>query len=252
MLVTPSTPRSHGGEPHRSGSSMAAKGSTKPPMQASTWQEAPTELAMADISATGSTTPCGYCGAEATTRAVRSDTASANAFRSGVRSARTGTTRVCSPNRWAALWNAAWALSASTISGSWRPRSDRARSRAASTAHRMLSVPPLVTKPAAPSGPCRRSAVQAHRSDWMAASDGKAAVFRAFSWRNIRAASSATARTSSPPSNTRPKVRPSPHRTSPDRRDASSSSTSSAARPAAGKWRRSSAPVAVERVIRRE
>ena len=51
-------------------------------------------------------------------------------------------------NMWAALWNAAWALSASTISGAVTPRSARARSRAASTAHWIDSVPPLVTNPA--------------------------------------------------------------------------------------------------------
>ena len=214
MLVTPSTARSHGGADHACGCSRAANGRTKPPMHASTWHDAPASAAIAAISVTGSTTPCGYWGAEATTRAVRSEMASAIASRSGVQSPVTSTTRVRSPNRWAPLWKAAWALVASTISGSLTPRSARALSRAASTAHRMLSVPPLVTKPAVPSGPWSRSAVQAQSSDWMVPSDGKAAVLSAFSCRNARAARSATSRTLSPPSNTRPKVRPSSQRTS--------------------------------------
>ena len=211
-----------------------AKGRTNPPMQASTWQLAPTESANPAISATGSTTPCGYWGADATTRAVDGPTASATASTSAVQSSVTGTTRVRSPNRWAALWNAAWALRASTISGSTTPRSAAARSRAASTAHRMLSVPPLVRNPAASGGPWRRSAVQAQSSAWISPSEGKAAVLRAFSWRKSRAASSATWRTSGPPSNTRPNVRPSAHRTSPPRRASRSRTTSSTGVPATG------------------
>ena len=76
---------------------------------------------------------------------------------------------------------------------------DPARSRAASTAHWIDSVPPLVRNPAA-LGPCRRSAVQRTTSDWIAASDGNAAVFSAFSCRYIVAARSATSWTVGPPS----------------------------------------------------
>ena len=234
MLVTPSTARSQGGEAQASGSSMLAKGRTKPPMQASTWQLAPTPAANSAISATGSTTPCGYWGAEATTRAVLGPTASAMASRSTVQSSVTGTIRVRRPKRWAPLWNAAWALSARTISGSATERSARARSLAASTAHRMLSVPPLVRNPAVSGGPWRRSAVHPQSSDWISPRDGKAEVLRAFSWRKSRAARSATSRTSSPPSNTRPKVRPSAHRTSLSRLASSSRTTSSTGVPESG------------------
>ena len=52
-----------------------------------------------------------------------------------------------------------------------------ARSRAASTAHWIDSVPPLVRKPAAVDGPCNRSAVHPTTSFWIEASDGKACVF---------------------------------------------------------------------------
>ncbi len=104
------------------------------------------------------------------------------------------------PNMWAALWNAAWALIGSTMSGSVMPRSMRPRSRAARTAHWIDSVPPLVRNPAAVAGPCSRSAVQRTTSDWMRASDGKAPVLRAFSWRNSVAARSTTSWTDGPPS----------------------------------------------------
>ena len=81
------------------------------------------------------------------------------------------------------MWNAAWALSATIISGSVMPRSALPRSRAAFTPHRIDSVPPLVRKPAAVSGPCSSEAVQLTTSDWIWPSDGKAMVLRAFSCR---------------------------------------------------------------------
>ncbi len=137
---------------------------------------------MAATSGTGSTVPWGYCGADATTSAVSGPTASAMASRSVVHSSVTGTVLVRRPNMWAPLWNAAWALVGSTSSGSVTPRSARALSRAARTAQRMLSVPPLVRKPAARE-PFSRSDVQPQISDWMEPRDGKARVFRAFSWR---------------------------------------------------------------------
>ena len=46
-------------------------------MHASTWQSAPAPAASAAISATGSITPCGYCGADATTSTVWSVIAAA-------------------------------------------------------------------------------------------------------------------------------------------------------------------------------
>ena len=147
-----------------------------------------------------STTPCGYVGADPTTSAVAGPTAAAIASTSAVQSSRTGVVTTRMSNRWADLWNAAWALSASTISGAVTPRSARARSRAASTAHWIDSVPPLVRKPAALGGPCSRSAVQRTTSDWKPASDGNAAVFSAFSCRYIVAARSATSWTVGPPS----------------------------------------------------
>ena len=54
------------------------------------------------------------------------------------------------------------------------PRSMRPRSRAASTAHWIDSVPPLVRKPEAVSGPCSSPAVQPTTSDWIRPSDGNA------------------------------------------------------------------------------
>ena len=115
----------------------------------------------------GSTTPCGYCGAEPTTSTVFGPTASAIASTSAVQSSRTGVVTMRMPNRCADLWNAAWALSATTISGAVTPRSMRPRSRAASTAHWIDSVPPLVRNPAARRRPCSRPAVQPTTSDWI-------------------------------------------------------------------------------------
>ena len=86
---------------------------------------------------------------------------------SAVQSGPTGVVTMRMPNRCADLWNAAWALSATTISGSVIPRSARPRSRAARTAHWIDSVPPLVRKPAAVSGPCSRPAVHPTTSDWI-------------------------------------------------------------------------------------
>ena len=149
---TPSTRKSHGGT---SRPSSSANGSTNPPMHASTWQLASTVAASAAISGIGSTTPCGYCGAEPTTSTVFGPTAAAMASTSAVQSSRTGVVTTRMPNRWADLWNAAWALSARTISGAVTPRSMRPRSRAARTAHWIDSVPPLVRNPAR-----RRRAVQ--------------------------------------------------------------------------------------------
>ena len=127
-------------------------------------------------------------------------TAAAMASTSAVQSASTGTLTTRMPNRWADLWNAAWALSASTISGAVMPRSIRPRSRAASTAHWIDSVPPLVRNPPAVSGPCSSPAVQPTTSDWICPSDGNALVFSAFSWRYSCAARAATSCTDGPPS----------------------------------------------------
>lgn len=80
------------------------------------------------------------------------------------------------------------------------PRSAFARSRAAFTAHRMLSVPPLVMKPATPASPCSSDAVQPHTSLWISPSDGNAFVLSAFSCKNSRATASAISCTSGPPS----------------------------------------------------
>ena len=130
----------------------------------------------------------------------RSLTAAAIASTSAVQSSRTGVVRIGMSNMWADLWNAAWAVSATTISPARMPRSARPRSRAASTAHWIDSVPPLVRNPAAVSGPCSRPAVHRTTSDWMLPSDGNALVFSAFSWRYSIAARSATSWTPGPPS----------------------------------------------------
>ena len=169
-------------------------------MQASTWHHAPTLAASSAIAAIGSTTPCGYCGAEPTTSTVWSSTAAAIASTSAVQSSLTGTVTIGMPNRCADLWNAACADSATTIVPLAMPRSARPRSRAASTAHWIDSVPPLVRKPAAVDGACKRSAVHATTSFWIDASDGKACVLRAFSCRYAAAARSATSCTDGPPS----------------------------------------------------
>ena len=169
-------------------------------MHASTWQLASTDAATAAMAGIGSITPCGYCGAEPTTSTVFGPTASAIASTSAVQSAPTGVVTMRMPNRCADLWNAAWALSATTISGAVMPRSARPRSRAASTAHWIDSVPPLVRKPAAVSGACSRPAVHPTTSDWIWPSDGNANVLRAFSCRYSRAACSATSWTDGPPS----------------------------------------------------
>src|SRR5215204_2635219 len=81
--VTPGTDRSNGGASGR-------KGSTHPPMQASTWHSTPRSAAAAAMSATGSTVPVGYDGADATTSAVRSVIALATAPGSARKSRSTG------------------------------------------------------------------------------------------------------------------------------------------------------------------
>ena len=154
-------------------------------------------------------TPCGYCGADPTTSTVFGPTNAPIASTSAVQSARTGALRTVRPKLCAALWNAAWADSARTISGSVMPRSCAARSRAARTPHRMDSVPPLVRNPATSASPWSRLAVHPTVSDWMRRSDGNAWVLSAFSCRNIAAAASATACTDGPPSYTSPNVLPS-------------------------------------------
>ena len=94
MLVTPSTAKVHGvtARPSR-----AAYGSTQPPMQASTWQRTPRAAAAAAISVTGSTTPCAYDGALATTSTVRSSIAAAIAPGRARKSAPTSTSTASTP-----------------------------------------------------------------------------------------------------------------------------------------------------------
>jgi hypothetical protein len=74
MLVTPGTEKSNGGT---STPSLAKYGSTHPPMHASTWHRTPARAAAAAISGTGSTTPCAYEGALATTSTVSASIAAA-------------------------------------------------------------------------------------------------------------------------------------------------------------------------------
>ena len=124
-------------------------------------------------------------------------------------------TAIRMPNRCADLWKAAWALSATTICGAVTPRSARPRSRAASTAHWIDSVPPLVRNPAAvvrsvqeSGGPPDDLGLDLRRAT------GTPPCSRAFSCRNSRAACSATSWTDGPPSYTRLNVRPSAQRMS--------------------------------------
>src|SRR5690606_20354019 len=166
--------------------------SAKAPRHASPWQWAPTEAASSAIAGIGSTTPCGYWGAAPTTSAVRSSTAAAIAATSAVQSSSTGVVVIGIPYMWAALWNAACAEMGTTIVPNSIPRSTRARWRAASTAHWIDSVPPLVRNPAAEAGPLSNLAVQPTTSDWISPSDGKARVLSALSWRYIADARSAT------------------------------------------------------------
>ena len=92
-------------------------------------------------------TPCGNDGADPTTTAVRSVTASAIAARSALKSPSTATRTSGMSKNLAALSNAACAVTGATISGSAIPRRSRAKSRYAFMASRMLSVPPELTAP---------------------------------------------------------------------------------------------------------
>ncbi len=152
-------------------------------MHASTCIDAPTLVASAAIAGMSSMTPCGYCGAEPTTSTVFALTRAAIASTSARQSSRTFVLCRVMPKYDAALWNAACALSGSTISGAVMPRSALPRSRAAFTAIKMLSVPPDVMNPAAVSGPCRSDATAPTTSDWISPSEGNAIVLSAFSWR---------------------------------------------------------------------
>ena len=78
--VTPGTAKSNGGT---GAPSRRSQGSAQPPKQASTWQRTPAACATAAISVTGSTTPCAYDGAEATTSTVSGRIAAATAAGSG-------------------------------------------------------------------------------------------------------------------------------------------------------------------------
>ncbi len=66
-------------------------------MHASTWQRTPRAAAAAAISGTGSTTPCAYDGADATTSTVLSSIAAAMAAASARKSGPTGTTTGSTP-----------------------------------------------------------------------------------------------------------------------------------------------------------
>ena len=86
-------------------------------MHASTCIDASTLAARSASSGIGSTTPCGYCGADPTTSAVLPFTCAAIASTSARKSSSTGTVWTRTPKSWPALWNAACALAATTISG---------------------------------------------------------------------------------------------------------------------------------------
>ena len=174
-------------------------------MQASTWHSTPRRAAAAATSATGSTTPCAYEGAETTTSAVRSLTAAARSAARGRKlpgSTPTLTTR--RPNRCAALWKAACAVTGRTISGAVTPRVRRACSRAVSTASRQLSVPPLVNVPAVvPSRPPRRAAACPTTSFSSVTTLGKAVMSRPLTPATAACAAAASAsRPASPESYT--------------------------------------------------
>ena len=141
-------------------------------MHASTCIRTPRSSAAAAIGAIGSRTPCAYDGALATTSTVESSIAAAIAAGSARNvSGSTGTSILRSPNRCAALWNAACAVVGSTIDGEvisgWA-------SRAASTASRHDSVPPDVTEPTTPGTSPSNAEASATRSFSMRSKLGNA------------------------------------------------------------------------------
>ena len=133
--------------------------------------------ASAAMAGIGSTTPCGYCGAEPTTSTVLSSTHAAMASTSAA--SRRARAPCGSGGRTGgrALWNAAWALSATTISRRRMPRS--ATPTLAGGLHRAQDRLGAAAGEEARRGvaPWSRSAVQPTTSYWIAPSDGNASVF---------------------------------------------------------------------------
>ena len=177
-----------------------------------------------------SMTPCGYCGAEPTTSAVFSSTRSAMADTSGGPVIENG--EPCAPRVRIGsrpCGRAACAAADRTMLGSVSPRSARPRSRAAFTATRIDSVPPLVKNPDTVSGPFRSDPVQPTTSDWMSRNEGNALVLSAFSCRYNEGCSFLRPRALRG-HRRRPCRRPGrlPHRTSRSRFATSASMTSSA------------------------
>ena len=230
--VDPEVPRRTVSRP-----SNSANGSTNPPMQASTWHHAPTLAASSATAAIGSTTPCGYCGAEPTTSTVWSSTAAAIASTSAAQSSATGVVTIGIPNRCADLWNAAWAPTRQRRSSrSVMPRS--ARRPLACREHGTLgstrcrrwsgSRPPSTARATA------RQSIRRPRSGSQA-SDGKACVLSAFSCRYSGGGRARRPRgPGAPPSYTRPNVRPSAQRVFAARLATRSAITSSIGRPSCG------------------
>ena len=131
-------------------------------MQPSTCTGMSFSLPIAAISVIGSTVPCAYEDAEPTSRMVLSLTAARIAATSARMPGVTLVTIGRTPKYSAALRKAAWAVMGSTISGCViSGRCCLAKSRAALTASRMLSVPPLVNAPTVPSPPPRCAAAMA-------------------------------------------------------------------------------------------
>ena len=175
MLVTPGTRNENAGS---SGSSRRRYGSSQPPMHASTWQRTPAAWAAVAIWVTGSTTPCAYEGAEATTSTVSSAIAAVIAD---------GTARPVvriDLDEDRAYAEVVRRLVERPVrrrgQHHGRPRRSPARaSRAACTASRIDSVPPEVTVPTVPGGPSSRAAASAIRSCSIRSRDGKAVGSRA-------------------------------------------------------------------------
>jgi hypothetical protein len=144
-------------------------------------------LAAAAISPIGSTTPCGNAGTEPTTITVSGVMAAAIACGSAVKSARNGVRIGVRPMKCAALSKAGCALVAITIWGvPIAGRRCRAWSRAAFTARKMLSVPPVVMAPRANAPPCSRPRPIATTSDSKRSRLPKARRPRPFSEKYIR------------------------------------------------------------------
>jgi hypothetical protein len=131
------------------------KGAIQPPTQASTCSHVPVSMARRLSSSIGSMTPCGKHGAEPTSAIVFASMSLRIASTSTRRSGRSGARRISMSMASAALSKAGWTVIGTTMfNGVSRPTFAFARcaSRADFMARKMLSLPPELNTPCAPSG----------------------------------------------------------------------------------------------------